>query len=126
VLFTALSIIRINDITTDVVEAYDNIPELEYIKPIPTSIKGKIKYYSERYDVPAHVTSTVVRCESQYNPNAVGDGGNSRGLVQIHKPSHPNISDEEAFDPDFALKFLTKNLAEGKGRMWTCWRNNFT
>lgn len=64
----------------------------------------------------------VVKCESNYNPNAWGDGGYSRGLVQIHYPAHPTISDEQALNIEFALDFLARNLKEGKGNMWTCWR----
>lgn len=121
-----ISIYRINDLTKEVVETYDNIPDTEmYIGDIK-NINKKIEYYSERYNVSKNVVSTVVSCESKYNPNAVGDGGNSRGLVQIHAPSHPYISNEEAFNPDFALKFLALNLSKGKGGMWSCYRSNFS
>ena len=39
-------------------------------------------------------------CESSLNQYAVGDNGNSRGLFQIHKGYHPNVTDEQAFNMD--------------------------
>lgn len=81
-----------------------------------------ITFYSQKYDVNEKLIRKVIRCESRYKTDAVGDGGKSYGLVQIHLPSHPYVSKEQAFDPDFALDFLAKNVAEGKGKMWTCYR----
>ena len=46
----------------------------------------------------------------------------SFGLVQIHLPAHPNVSYEEAIDPEFAIQFIVENFAAGRQRMWTCWR----
>lgn len=77
---------------------------------------------SKEYGVSETTVRQVIKCESSGNPNAVGDGGNSFGLVQIHLPSHPYVSKEEALNPEFAIDFLTKNLSQGKGRMWTCYR----
>jgi hypothetical protein len=65
----------------------------------------------------------VIKCESGHNPNAVGDHGYSFGLVQIYLPAHPDISKEQALDPEFALDFLASHLANRQGYFWTCWRN---
>ena len=66
---------------------------------------------------------TVIKCESSWNPKAIGDGGYSHGLVQIHSPSHPEISIEQAEDPKFAIDFLIYHLKAGNGNMWTCFRH---
>ena len=68
----------------------------------------------------------TISCESDFNPDAVGDSGQSRGLVQIHRPSHPHITDEQAFDPEFALNFIIQESKRGNQWKWTCWRNIFT
>lgn len=52
----------------------------------------------------------------------VGDREQSYGLAQIHLPAHPHITKEQAIDPEFAVEFLAKNLANGKAGMWTCAR----
>jgi hypothetical protein len=69
---------------------------------------------------------TVINCESSYNPRALGDNGYSRGLVQIHSYYHPTVTDEMAYDPDFAIEFLAEKLQQGKGHLWTCYRKNYS
>lgn len=50
----------------------------------------------------------------------IGERERSYGLVQIHLPSHPSVSYEEATDPEFAIDFLAKNIAQGRLSMWSC------
>lgn len=88
----------------------------------PYSVDGLINEYSTVYGVSASLMRKIIQCESSFNPNAVGDGGHSRGLVQIHRPSWPNISDAEAFDPEFAINFLASKLSKGQGYLWSCFR----
>lgn len=64
----------------------------------------------------------VIKCESGGNTNAVGDGGHSRGLVQIYQPAHPDITPTQAFDPEFAVSFMAKEWSEGNQWKWTCWK----
>lgn len=79
--------------------------------------------YADRYKVSREVVRKVVQCESSYNIKAIGDGGTSYGLVQIHLPAWKNITKEDAFNPDFAFDFLAKKISEGQGYHWTCFRN---
>ena len=80
-----------------------------------------IKLKSALYGVDPIIPIVIVERESSYKINAVGDGGNSYGLVQIHLPSHPSITKEQALDPYFAIDFLVLNLSKGKCKMWsTC------
>src|SRR3990167_5104071 len=91
----------------------------------PPSVQQLITFYATKYNVSESVMRTVVSCESSYKKEAIGDKGKSFGLVQINLPSHPYVSKEQAFDPDFSLEFLAKNIAKGKGKMWTCWRRHY-
>lgn len=95
---------------------------------IPTdesSDEDIISYWAYRYSVPESVLHKVISCESTYNPNAIGDGGKSVGWVQIHSDYHPEITDEERRSKMFSAEFLAKNVSQGKGRMWTCWRKYY-
>ena len=85
-------------------------------------VKSMVDYYADKYGVSRQLMQKVVNCESSYNYKAVGDGGKSFGLSQIHKPSHPTITYEESTNPDFALDFMASNISKGKGNMWTCYR----
>lgn len=66
----------------------------------------------------------VIRCESHFNTKAVNDSPIefSVGLVQINLRAHTNVTYSQAIDPVFAIDFLVKNVAEGRGSMWTCWQ----
>jgi hypothetical protein len=100
----------------------------ENLTPLPevvttTDIPSLIEFYAVKYGVSKDVMHTVVKCESGYKPNAVGDGGNSFGLSQIHLPSWGGqITKEQALDPNFALEFMAEKLSKGKGKLWTCYR----
>jgi hypothetical protein len=85
-------------------------------------INGLISQYAREFGVSADVMHRVIKCESTYNTFALGDAGYSRGLVQIHSRYWPEITDDMAYDPEFAISFLAEKLSEGKGRLWTCWR----
>jgi len=100
------------------------VPVEDHKQPLnaPRSVEELIVENSIKYGVSASVMRRVIKCESSGNPNAVGDFGQSFGLVQIHAPSHPYVTRAQALDPEFAVEFLAKNLALGKGSMWTCWR----
>ena len=94
--------------------------------PISPQVKTTEQLIDEKaklYQVSPIVMHAVIKCESQYNPNAIGDGGHSRGLVQIYDDFHPTVTHAQAFDPEFAITFLAKNLAQEKGYQWTCYRN---
>ena len=81
-----------------------------------------INYKATEQGVSPAVVKKVIECESQYKITALGDGGHSRGLVQIHDKYHPDVSDEEAYNPQFAVDFLVQKLKEGQGRQWTCFK----
>ncbi len=86
------------------------------------SLSDLIDLYAEKYEIDKNILHKVIKCESGYKINAVGDGGNSFGLVQIHLPSHPEITKEQALDKFFAIDYLARKISEGKGKMWTCFR----
>lgn len=73
------------------------------------------------------IMNKVVYCESHYDVLIQsgyyhkGIRENSWGLVQIDL-DYNSVTKKQAQDPDFALDFLGRNLKEGKGNMWTCYR----
>ena len=82
----------------------------------------EIETQAEQYGVSADIMKKVIKCESGYNPHALEDGGKSRGLSQIHSDYH-SVTDEQAYDPAYAIEFLAKHLAQGKGYLWSCFRS---
>lgn len=98
------------------------------------SVDEKIDYYADLYHVDAGAMRRTIICESSasttrqsehLDPTGPNGREDSWGLVQIHLPAHPDVSREEATDPDFALVFMAKNFARGEAvrqQMWTCYR----
>lgn len=96
---------------------------------------------ADEYGVSYYVMNAVVKCETAgtYDPSIpsghvyhagnvprgykVGDKEDSHGLVQIHLPAHRHVTYEQATNPEFAADFLARNLAVGRGSMWTCYNN---
>jgi hypothetical protein len=59
-------------------------------------------------------------CESRHDPLAIGDQGNSRGLFQIHKKYHPEVSTLQAFNIEYATKWTINMINAGKQGQWSC------
>lgn len=66
----------------------------------------------------------IVLCESGFNPDAVGDGGCSRGLWQINRCVHyKSISQQEAHDVVASTAWAMLRLKESP-QIWTCYFKN--
>lgn len=72
-------------------------------------------------------TSTVIRCESQYNPKAKGDKGLANNVGQFHEETFDMIARKmgEKLDYDSyydQTKAVAWSLANGYGNLWTSYR----
>jgi len=100
----------------------------EEVPPVPKTLEEKIDDYAGKYGVSAYQMSRIIQCESGGKPiqSAIvtknGGREDSWGIVQIHLPSHPTITKEQALDTDFALDFLASNLSQGRISMWHGYR----
>lgn len=64
----------------------------------------------------------TIGCESQWNPEAVGDNGTSFGLAQLHYPSRDwGIATSSAFDPYTAIQIMAKAWQQGFATRWSCY-----
>ena len=109
------------------------LPKEIVIQPAVT-VKQLIHVKGVQYGVSEPLMQEIINCESggsttiqsqhRYTSNRYGPVGSqelSFGPVQIHLPAHPNITKEQATDPEFAVDFLAKNLKVGNGRIWSCY-----
>lgn len=96
---------------------------------VPVLVKASVYYtkmieeIAEEYGTSAKEMIAVVACESGFNARAIGDHGQSYGLSQIHLPSHPHVSVEQATSADFALRFMAQEFKRDNKNIWTCYRN---
>lgn len=86
------------------------------------SPKELVTHFATTYNVSEKLMTSIIKCESNFDTDVVGDHGHSHGLVQIYLPAHPDISIQQANDPVFAVEYLADQLSKGNGRQWSCFR----
>jgi len=91
-------------------------------------LEDMVDRYAEMYNVSADQMKAVITCESNWNPTIqslhTNSGGREQsfGLAQIHAPSHPDVTYEQATDPEFAINFMADAFSKGKQGMWSCYK----
>ena len=86
------------------------------------TIDDRIHLNAIEYGLNERIFRQTLECESNLDPMAIGDSGTSVGIAQIHLPAHPDVSKEEALDPEFAIRWAAKHFAQGHAYWWTCWK----
>lgn len=92
----------------------------------PPTLETLITEASERRGAPRWVVEHIIEKESGGDPLTVGDMHltcertgrpvRARGAGQITECYHPEVSDQQAFDLEFAVDFVARAVAEGKCR----------
>src|SRR5574343_477010 len=93
--------------------------------PCGTDVKQMVTCYANKHGINVSLAQYVVSNESQYDINNIGDmdiicktGPNkgkpvrARGLMQITDCYYPEVTDEQAFNPDFNLEFGMKLMKD--------------
>jgi len=99
----------------------------EIVEEKPLDVYKLVDHYASQYGVSAEIMHSVIECESNYQTGVQsyhvknGVREESYGIVQIHLPSHPHITKEQALDPEFSIEFMAKHMAEGGAWMWSCY-----
>lgn len=90
---------------------------------VEKSTRQLIAEKADEYNVSEKLMVDIIQCESSFKSNAenITKREESYGLVQINLMAHPNITEEQAKNKEFAVDFLAKNLSKGKGKMWSCY-----
>lgn len=94
--------------------------EIEWSKD---RINKEIEEQAALYKRDPEYMKKLIKCESMGSTTIQsyhvrnGVREESWGLSQIHLPSHPTVTKEEAIEPKFAIHFMAKNLGRVK---WSC------
>lgn len=94
-----------------------NVPRVN--KPITVEDKIRAIAKSKNFQWTDYLIK-LAKCESKLDPLAIGDNGNSRGLFQIHKKYHPEVSTLQAFNIEYATSWTIDMINAGKQGQWTC------
>lgn len=98
--------------------------EDEPVSPPQLSVEALISRVASEYSISSTTLFNLAHHESRLNAEANGDGGCSRGLVQINLCVHKGITEEQALDPEWALTYAAKEIKEGREYAWSvcnCW-----
>jgi hypothetical protein len=99
------------------------------ITPNPTSIRYKrlnvqayVQDASKSVGVNPSIAEWIVSHESRHHPEATGDGGDSRGLWQINRTWHPEVSDACAYDVHCSTHWSLERIRNGYVNEWSTWK----
>ena len=86
------------------------------------SVQAYVQSASKAAGVNPRVADWIVSHESRHHPEATGDGGESRGLWQINKAWHLEVSDACAYDVTCSTHWSLERIRTGYVDEWSTWK----
>lgn len=86
------------------------------------AVKAYVGTEALAYGVNPSIALWIVKHESHFNPRAKGDGEASRGLWQISRIYHPEVSDAMAFSVTSSTQWSLERIRAGKANEWSTYR----
>jgi transglycosylase-like protein with SLT domain len=93
------------------------------VRPTSQEVRAYVRTQAQEHGVDPILALWIVKHESSFNPRARGDGEASRGLWQISRIYHPEVSDAAAFDVASSTDWSLKRISSGKANEWSTYRN---
>lgn len=88
----------------------------------PAKVGAFVSGEAKKYGVNVTDALWIVSHESQFDPTKKGDDGQSRGLWQISRVYHPEVSDKCAFDIECSTRWSLNHIIAGHIQEWSTWR----
>jgi hypothetical protein len=87
----------------------------------PLTVEDKIRKVAKEKNFKfADYLVNLAFCESRLDPLAIGDKGLARGLFQIRKDYHPEVSTLMAFNVEQSTAWTIDMINAGKQGQWSC------
>ena len=86
------------------------------------AVRAYVQSAAKTAGVNPRIAEWIVSHESRHHPEATGDGGESRGLWQINKAWHPEVSDACAYDVTCSTNWSLKRIRDGYVDEWSTWK----
>jgi hypothetical protein len=102
---------------------------LESLSETPTAeqVKLAVSYVAKKYLIEESELMTVIKCESDFKYNAVGDGGASYGIAQFQKPTWDIFGCKGDYhSAKDQLVCMAESWKKNLQRHWTCWSTYFS
>ena len=91
--------------------------------PSVQEVKAYVRTEAVQRGVDPKLALWIVKHESSFNPRARGDGEASRGLWQISRIYHPEVTDAAAFDVRSSTEWSLGRIRSGNVNEWSSYRN---
>jgi len=111
----------VSPVQAQVVEPVKTINDFGYYTrgAVPQNLQSLISSSARQYGLDPSILAAMLFQESGINPNTrenvnanqSGVVSRDRGIAQINDLAHPEISDEQARDVNFAIPFMAKELS---------------
>ena len=98
------------------------MPEASTVAYKRTTVRAYVQSAARAAGVNPRVAEWIVAHESRHHPEATGDGGESRGLWQINKDWHPEVSDACAYDVTCSTDWSLLRIRSGYADEWSTWK----
>ena len=75
-----------------------------------------IQKASQTYGIDPSLLAAQLFTESGFNPKAVNQNNPTsidRGIAQINTKAYPEVTDNQAYDPQFGVNFMAQHLSKG-------------
>jgi hypothetical protein len=96
--------------------------KLQSDRPSAQEVKAYVRTQATELGVNPKLALWIVKHESEFNPRALGDGEASRGLWQISRIYHPEVSDAVAFNVASSTEWSLERIRSGKANEWSTFR----
>lgn len=122
-------------LSTEMIESIKHPVKVERVKAAPVpEVTKTIETVEQMVDRVIKETNfkwpsylkRLINCESRWNPNTTNVHGNNpstskdRGLLQINSHWHSEITDEQAYSPEWSVRWAIKMINDGKQGQWAC------
>ncbi|MBZ5659334.1 MAG: transglycosylase SLT domain-containing protein [Acidobacteriia bacterium] len=88
----------------------------------PWAVRAYVQNAARTSGVNPRIAEWIVAHESRHHPEATGDGGESRGLWQINKEWHPEVSDACAYNVRCSTDWSLERIRDGYADEWSTWK----
>ncbi|HVA94069.1 MAG TPA: transglycosylase SLT domain-containing protein [Candidatus Dormibacteraeota bacterium] len=86
------------------------------------AVRAYVQRAARTAGVNPRVAEWIVTHESHQQPEATGDGGESRGIWQINKAWHPEVSDACAYNVPCSTAWSLHRIRAGYADEWSTWK----
>jgi Lysozyme like domain len=85
-------------------------------------VRAYVEGAAKTRGVDPQIAEWIVSHESGHRPEATGDGGQSRGIWQINKAWHPEVSDACAYNVSCSTNWSLDRIRAGYIDEWSTWK----